>query len=216
MTLTFSWIILSYLLGSVPFGYLIAKLCGVDILKVGSRQTGGTNVFRNVGKWQGVLSGFLDVSKGFLAVWGAQKLGLGPEIQVFGGLAAIAGHNWPCYLKFRGGRGIGTLLGAAFALNPIFFFYFLIPIIVAWRLWDGAVGTLLSFLIVIFLSLVYKMEFLTLFFSLALVLTLIIRMTGKTQEIELLPSKTRAIFYRLISDNPSGPRPFPRWKEKTK
>jgi glycerol-3-phosphate acyltransferase PlsY len=69
-------IILAYLLGSIPFGFLISKFSGKDILKIGWKKTSGSNVFRNVGKWQGALTGILDVGKGFLAVWLAQKLGL--------------------------------------------------------------------------------------------------------------------------------------------
>jgi len=183
MILDFSWLILSYLLGSIPFGYLIAKRRGVDVLKVGTRQIGGTNVFRNVGKWPGVLTGLLDISKGFAAVWGAQILGLGPEVQVFGGLAAIAGHNWSCYLKFRGGRGIATFFGAAFALNPLITLYSLIPLIVIGFFWHSTPATLLTFLVAISLSIVYKIDFLTLFFSLALVLILIIRLTGKPRKL---------------------------------
>ncbi|GAH22265.1 unnamed protein product, partial [marine sediment metagenome] len=86
-----------------------------DILKIGWKKTSGSNVFRNVGKWQGALTGIFDVGKGFLAVWLAQKLGLSPEIQIFSGVAAVTGHNWSCFLKFAGGRGVGTFIGAALA-----------------------------------------------------------------------------------------------------
>ena len=123
----FLWIILSYLLGSIPFGFLIARFSGKNILEIGWKKTSGSNVFKNVGKWQGVLTGALDVSKGYLAVYGAQKLGLSSEIQILSGLSAVTGHNWSVFIKFSGGRGIGTFVGAFLALSPQILLYSIIP-----------------------------------------------------------------------------------------
>ena len=110
---------IAYLLGSLPFGYLITRFStGKNILEVGWRKTSGSNVFRNVGFWQGFLTGILDVGKGFLAVWLAQNFNLSPQVQSLCGVAAVTGHNWSCFLKFAGGRGIGTLIGAFLALSP--------------------------------------------------------------------------------------------------
>lgn len=99
------YIILGYLLGSIPFGYLITHFStGKNILEIGWRKTSGSNVFKSVGKWQGFLTGIGDVGKGFLAVWLAQKFGLPIQTQALCGVAAVTGHNWSIFLKFAGGE----------------------------------------------------------------------------------------------------------------
>src|SRR4030042_895212 len=95
-----SWILISYLLGSIPSGFLIAKAYGKNVLEIGWKKTSGSNVFKNVGKLAGVLTGLLDVLKGYLAVFIAHKLGFSPLTQVFSGLAAVVGHNWSIFIKF--------------------------------------------------------------------------------------------------------------------
>jgi glycerol-3-phosphate acyltransferase PlsY len=117
----------SYLLGSIPFGYLAGRIRGIDIRKVGSGNIGATNVVRTLGKRYGYPVFVLDFLKGFGAVkisisiatearleWGS------PEI--FGILAAIVvviGHSFPLWLKFRGGKGVATSAGALFGLMPL-------------------------------------------------------------------------------------------------
>jgi glycerol-3-phosphate acyltransferase PlsY len=124
-------VILGYLLGSIPFGVLIAKRqAKVDIRQHGSGKIGATNVFRTAGGKAAVLVACLDILKGVLAVVFAGlivsgdylvigNLGLGTLVaQVMAALAAIAGHIWPVFLKFRGGRGVATFLGGLIALCP--------------------------------------------------------------------------------------------------
>jgi len=146
------YIILAYLLGSIPFGYLISKFSGKDILKIGWKKTSGSNVFRNVGAGQGVLTGILDVGKGFLAVWLAQHFSLSIQIQALCGVAAVAGHNWSCFLKFAGGRGIGTFIGAFLALSPGILGYSLIPLLVLALIWNAAIGTIFFLIAAIILT----------------------------------------------------------------
>jgi len=147
------WVIISYLLGSIPFGYLITKFStGKNVLEIGWRKTSGSNVFRNVGKWQGILTGILDLLKGYLAVLGAQKFGFPIEVQVVSGIAAVIGHNWSIFLKFAGGRGIGTMIGAFLALSPKILGLALIPFLLFAIIWNSSIGTLLFFPSAIFLS----------------------------------------------------------------
>lgn len=146
------YIILAYLLGSIPFGYLISKFSGKDILKIGWKKTSGSNVFRNVGAGQGALTGILDVGKGFLAVWLAQYFSLSIQIQALCGVAAVAGHNWSCFLKFAGGRGIGTFIGAFLALAPGILGYSLIPLLVLALIWNAAIGTIFFLIAAIILT----------------------------------------------------------------
>ena len=104
--------VVGYLLGSFPSGYLLGKLWGVDIRRHHSGRTGGTNVFRVLGLVPALLTGALDVGKGALAVWVAGQISGLPVAQVLAGAAAILGHNYSIALRFRGGAGVGTSLGA--------------------------------------------------------------------------------------------------------
>ena len=120
-----------YFLGSIPTGYLVARARGVDIRTVGSGNIGATNVFRILGKTAGVFVLLVDALKGFLACWllvrlGAQLSGAGEisaaqreALQLTAGLAAILGHNYTCWLRFKGGKGIATTAGVLLALVPV-------------------------------------------------------------------------------------------------
>jgi len=127
-----SVIIVGYLIGSIPFGVLIGKrLAGVDVRNYGSGKMGTTNVLRTAGHKAAVFVSILDILKGVVAVVVAGliiqddflivgNVGLGMVVsQVCAALAAIAGHNWPIFLKFRGGRGVLTFFGGLIALCPI-------------------------------------------------------------------------------------------------
>ncbi len=108
------WIlVLGYLLGSIPFGFLIARARqGRDIRSAGSGNIGAANVGRVVGFGAGVLTLLLDAAKGYLAVWVAARLtSESATWMVLAALAAIAGHVFPVWLGFRGGRGVATGAG---------------------------------------------------------------------------------------------------------
>ncbi|MFC2050870.1 glycerol-3-phosphate acyltransferase [Chloroflexota bacterium] len=111
-------IVVAYLLGSIPFAYIIGRLRGLDIRKVGDRNVGTFNVFRHVGLVGGIVTLIADVGKGALAIVVAKLLSV-PELVVFGaGLAAVIGHNWSVFLRFRGGRGLAVVIGVLLALVP--------------------------------------------------------------------------------------------------
>lgn len=112
-----SWLVVlavAYLLGSVPFGFLIVKLsAGRDVRAAGSGNIGATNVGRVAGKGAGLLTLVLDVSKGALAVWLASRWMHGDiNAQVMAAVAAVVGHMFPVWLGFRGGKGVATGAGA--------------------------------------------------------------------------------------------------------
>ena len=111
------YILLAYLLGSIPFGLLAGKLKGVDIRKHGSGNIGTTNVFRVCGKGLGIPVFILDVLKGLVPVLLAKSHTMG-AIPIFCAVAAILGHNFPIWLKFKGGKGIATSAGALGGLLP--------------------------------------------------------------------------------------------------
>ena len=109
----------AYLLGSVPFAFLLAKwFYGIDIRQHGTGKVGAANVLRVVSKWLAVPVAIFDIGKGALMVWAAQLLGMEAAVQVTVGLITIVGHNWSVFLRFRGGRGIFTSLGVITILSP--------------------------------------------------------------------------------------------------
>jgi len=112
-------IVASYLLGSVPLSYLVARSRGIDLRKQGTQQMGGGNLWRTTSRKLGVLVGIFDFLKGALMVFIAWRLGLDAGQQLVVGLAAIIGHNWPVFLRFHGGRGIATTLGIIIILPAV-------------------------------------------------------------------------------------------------
>lgn len=115
-------VVIGYLLGSVPCAYIAARLArGVDIRRVGGGNVGALNVMREIGTAAGIAVYLADVAKGSLAVLVAQWLGA-PLLWVFAaGLAALVGHSWPVWLKFRGGQGLATGMGVLLVVAPIEF-----------------------------------------------------------------------------------------------
>jgi acyl phosphate:glycerol-3-phosphate acyltransferase len=112
-------LLVGYLIGSLPFGYLFGLLKGIDVRTLGSGRTGGTNVYRALGARLGLLTGLLDFSKGAVSVL-LMRYWLGDEAAAaLAGAAAVAGHNWSIFLRFKGGAGGSTAAGALLALNPV-------------------------------------------------------------------------------------------------
>jgi glycerol-3-phosphate acyltransferase PlsY len=111
-----------YLIGSIPFGVLIAKSRGIDIREHGSGNIGATNVLRIVGKPWGVACFLLDFLKGLgsvLMAWSVAGAGGSSVAGIVGAVACIVGHNYPVWLKFKGGKGIAASGGALFGLLPV-------------------------------------------------------------------------------------------------
>jgi glycerol-3-phosphate acyltransferase PlsY len=125
-------LVFGYLLGSIPFGVIVARMrAGVDLTKHGSGRIGVTNVLRTVGKRAAALAMLGDLGKGALGVWAAGLL-WGDSVvhagifqldwqvaQVVSALAMMAGHNWSVFLKFHGGRGVAVFFGSWFAMSPL-------------------------------------------------------------------------------------------------
>lgn len=111
----------AYLLGSVPFGLLLARLLGgVDVRRAGSGNIGATNVARTAGRAAGILTLVLDLAKGAAApALALYVLQLPLWVGLLAGLAAILGHVFPLYLRFRGGKGVATAAGVFLAVTPL-------------------------------------------------------------------------------------------------
>ncbi len=110
--------VVGYVLGSVPVAYFIARARGVNLLMVGTRNPGAANVFRTVSRPLGGVVLLLDMLKGFLALGVANILGVVPEVAATAGAAAVVGHWHPLFLRFRGGAGAATAVGAGIGLAP--------------------------------------------------------------------------------------------------
>jgi len=129
----------SYLIGAIPFGLLVSRGSGIDIRTQGSRNIGATNVARLLGKKMGALTLILDLLKGYLPMFTtALLLQADPNRDLFialCGAATVLGHMFPVYLRFKGGKGVATALGAFLYLAPL-----------------AALGCLLVFVVAVFLS----------------------------------------------------------------
>jgi acyl phosphate:glycerol-3-phosphate acyltransferase len=112
---------IAYLVGGVPFGYLMVRWkTGRDVRALGSGNIGATNVLRTTGRAAGIVTLLLDIAKGYFAVWLAGRLtGGSPEWMSAAALAVMAGHAFPVFLKFRGGKAVASFVGAFLCLTPL-------------------------------------------------------------------------------------------------
>ena len=129
--ITAAWMLVAYLVGGIPFGFLIGKMRGVDVRTVGSKNIGATNVFRTVGKKWGVIAFACDVLKGLLPTLAARQWALDPELPpdeawlpLVVGVMCVVGHMLTPYItdergrRFHGGKGVATAFGMLIGLAP--------------------------------------------------------------------------------------------------
>jgi acyl phosphate:glycerol-3-phosphate acyltransferase len=109
---------LGYLIGSIPFAFLLSRRRGIDLRHVGSGNVGATNVLRTSGLSDAVIAMSLDALKGSIAVLVASRVALGPATPVAAGLASVIGHIYPVWLHFKGGKGVATAAGVFGVLAP--------------------------------------------------------------------------------------------------
>jgi len=128
------FLLIAYLLGSIPFGVLISKIYRIDIRKVGSKGSGATNVLRTVGKKPALLTLLGDVGKGTAAVLLGKIFLSSPALVAGMGLIAIIGHDWPVFAKFHGGKGVAASLGVFLILTPL-------PLLLTLLIWLVVLGT---------------------------------------------------------------------------
>jgi len=114
-------VVIAFLVGGIPFGYLLVRLkTGEDVRAMGSGNIGATNVLRTTGRGVAVATLALDIAKGVFAVWLADKLSDGSPLWMsLAALAVMAGHAYPVFLKFQGGKAVASFIGAFLYLTPI-------------------------------------------------------------------------------------------------
>ena len=134
-----------YLLGSIPTAYLAAKLLAKrDLRRYGSGTVSGSMVYEHVARWAVVPVGIFDMAKATFPAWLALYLDLGMPTAAAAGLAAVAGHNWPIFLRFTGGRGLGAFMGVLLVIFPWGSLWMLVFLAIGWRLGDSAPWALAS------------------------------------------------------------------------
>jgi glycerol-3-phosphate acyltransferase PlsY len=128
-----------YLLGSIPTAYLVGRwIKNLDLRRYGSGTVSGSMVWEHVARWAVVPVGLFDMFKAALPAWLGLRLELGMPVAVAAGLAAVAGHNWPVFLRFTGGRGLGSFLGVLLVIFPWGFPWMLAALAIGWLLGDSA------------------------------------------------------------------------------
>ncbi len=211
------WFILlcigSYLVGSMPAGFLLVKLLyGVDIRQHGTGKIGASNVYRVASKWLAVPVMLFDIGKGALMVWAARQLGmefLGSPAAACAaaGLIAIAGHNWSVFLGFKGGRGIFTSLGVITMLSPwLGLIIFIMPYLFA-PIRQVAFGVFLALTSLPFFSWFLHQPLgieerlpVTLGFVILTVMALLIRLITPRTKISKTVPTAELLFNRLLFD----------------
>jgi glycerol-3-phosphate acyltransferase PlsY len=139
-------IILSFLLGSVPFGIILAKTKGIDLRRVGSGNIGATNVLRSIGKWPAVLTLLGDILKGTLAVAAGRYFGVEPLYEGLMGISAILGHNFSLFLGLKGGKGVATSIGVLVIYTPkVAFFTVVLWVMIVFFTKYSSLGAIVSF-----------------------------------------------------------------------
>lgn len=145
------WLILiiAYLLGCIPTAYIAGRVTlGKDIRCLGDENSGAGNAYRELGAKAGTIVFVVDTIKGVIAVLIAQASQLSQNWAMAAGLAAVIGHNWPVYLRFRGGRGVATTLGILFVLIPIPMIILTIPTLLIF-IWRKNVTPTMAFLFIV-------------------------------------------------------------------
>ena len=138
-------VIFGYFLGSIPSGYLAGRwIKGIDLRRMGSGTVSGSMVWEHVARWAVFPVGIFDVLKAAFPVWLGLRLNVPEYAAGFAGLAAVAGHNWPVYLGFTGGRGLSSFLGVLLVLFPWGFPWRLVFLGIGFLLGDSAPWALAS------------------------------------------------------------------------
>lgn len=130
----------AYLLGAIPFAFVIGRVLSVDLRKVGSGNMGAGNLTRQAGVGPGTTAAVLDGLKGLVPFMAASYRGFSPGVAAVGGLAAVAGHNWSIYFRGRGGRGLATSVGVLLGVEPLLVLWPAVWAVAGWRVGGGLAG----------------------------------------------------------------------------
>ncbi|OGC22242.1 acyl-phosphate glycerol 3-phosphate acyltransferase [candidate division WOR-1 bacterium RIFOXYC2_FULL_37_10] len=150
-------VFIAYVIGSIPFGYIIGKLFNIDVTKTGSGNIGATNVARSLGFNFGLIVFVLDLLKGTFAILIALQITQEPSTVILVGLSAILGHMFSIFLKFKGGKGSAVGLGILLGIAPdVFFFTFLFVVFVMLTTRYVSVSSILGVLCTVILMILFQ------------------------------------------------------------
>jgi glycerol-3-phosphate acyltransferase PlsY len=209
-------ILFGYLFGSIPTSYIAGRLLqGIDLRQYGSGTVSGSGVYEHVAKWAVVPVGLFDLSKAVLPAWLGQQFELSPYVAAAAGLAAIVGHNWPIFLNFTGGRGIGTMLGLWAVLYWPAALWIFIPLAIGWALGDSAPWAFASLLTLPLFSYFTSGPDVVIPTGIAMFLiTIIKRLEANRRPLPPTgPGLRKVLLYRLLLDRDI--RPHRQWLERT-
>jgi glycerol-3-phosphate acyltransferase PlsY len=196
-------VVTAYLLGSIPTALLASRwLEGADLRRYGSGTVSASMVWEHIARWAVVPVGLFDVAKAALPAWLGLHGGLGMPVAVAAGLAATAGHNWPIFLRFTGGRGLSCFLGTWLVVFPWGFPWMLGFLAAGWLLGDSAPWALASLVTLpLFARLVDGPEIVAPAAGAMLLLTLAKRLEANRRPLPPPgPERRRVILYRLFLD----------------
>ena len=196
-------IVAAYLLGSIPAAYLATRwLKRSDLRQYGSGTVSGSMVWEHVARWAVIPVGLFDIAKAAFPAWLGLQLGVGMPVAAAAGLAAAAGHNWPIYLRFTGGRGLSCFLGTWLVIFPWGFPWMLGFLTVGWLLGDSAPWALVSLVTLpLFARLVDGPAIVAPAAGAMLLLTLAKRLEANRRPLPPPgPERRRVILYRLLLD----------------
>ena len=203
-----TWVVIAYLIGSIPFGFLVSKITkGIDVRILKNRKQSGSAILKEVGLFQGLATWVLDFLKGVVAVFVARLFHFSETGLLLSGLAAILGQNYPIFLKFYGGRGIATTLGAMLILDPRLTLIAAVPFVAITALLDGALGTLAMFLTFIVFAVYFKVpSYILTFGLLTFLIALFSRVFGGRYFLQEARDKREVFFNLLVFDRPRKKR----------
>jgi glycerol-3-phosphate acyltransferase PlsY len=209
-------ILFGYFFGSIPTSYVAGRLLqGIDIREYGSGTVSGSGVWEHVAKWAVVPVGLFDLSKAALSTWLGLRLGVSPYVAAAAGLAAIIGHNWPIFLNFTGGRGIGTMLGLWAVLYWPAALWIFIPLVIGWILGDSAPWAFASLLTLPLFSAVTNGPDVAIPTGMAMFVVAIIKRLEANRRLlpPPGPERRKVLLYRLLLDRDI--RPHRVWLDRT-
>jgi glycerol-3-phosphate acyltransferase PlsY len=200
-------IIFGYLLGSIPTSYLVARwVKHIDLRNYGSGTVSGSMFYEHVSRWMVVPVALFDIFKGAFPTWLGLQLGLGDIVAVTAGMAAVAGHNWPLYLGFTGGRGLGTFSGLLLVIFPWGFVLLGAFLVLGFLLGDSAPWALAA--IVLMPLLVFFMDGSGAAYwaiGMMLVLTVAKRLEANRRPLPIMGADRRKVlFLRMFFDRDIG------------